>query len=112
MGPASTGWYRTRGLTQTQTKIATENSMFTTEGEPYTSETIIMQYSCGRIDVRGISDEPYGDEIGVPPMLSYDWRRFGDWLDDVQTMSVWTLENLVEAYEQHNPKITWDTHDR
>ena len=111
MGPASTGWYRTRGLTQTQTKIATENSMFTTEGEPYTSETIIMQYSCGRIDVRGIPDEPYGDEINVPPMLSTDWAMFGNWLDTVKTLSVWTLADLVTAYQQHNPPITWDTYD-
>ena len=40
MGPATMDWYRARGLTQTQTKIATENTMFTTEGEPFTSETI------------------------------------------------------------------------
>jgi hypothetical protein len=80
-------------------------------GEAFTSETIITHYSCGRIDVRGIPDEPYGDEISVPPMLSTDWRLFGNWLDDVQTMSIWTLEDLVTAYQQHNPKITWDTHE-
>ena len=34
------GWYRTRGLTQKQTKTATENTMFTTIGEPFTSESI------------------------------------------------------------------------
>jgi hypothetical protein len=80
-------------------------------GEAFTSETITTHYSCGRIDVRGIPGEPYGDEISVPPMLSTDWRAFGNWLDDVQTMSIWTLEDLVTAYEQHNPKITWNTHD-
>jgi hypothetical protein len=80
-------------------------------GEAFTTETITTSYSAGRIDVRGIPDEPYGDEIGVPPMLSSDWRAFGNWLDDVQTMSIWTLQDLVTAYEQHNPKITWDTHD-
>jgi hypothetical protein len=76
-------------------------------GEAFTSETITTSYSAGRIDIRGIPDEPYGDEIGVPPMLSTDWRAFGDWLWDVQTMSIWTLADLVTAYEQHNPKITW-----
>lgn len=104
-------WYRDRGLTRTETKIADTNTMFTTEGESFTSETITTQYSCGRIDIRGIPNEPYGDELGVPPMLSSDWRAFGDWLWDVQTMSVWTLADLVAAYEQHNPKITWSTHD-
>jgi hypothetical protein len=83
--------------------------MLYNHSERYTSETITQSYSCGRIDVRGIPDQPYGDEIGVPPMLSEDWRRFGDWLDDVQTMSVWTLQDLVAAYQQHNPKITWET---
>ena len=108
MGPVSMQWYRDRGLTRVETKTATENTMFTTEGEPFTSETITTHYSCGRIDVRGIPDEPYGDEIGVPPMLSSDWRLFGDWLDDVQTMSIWTLADLVTAYEnQTNTKITW-----
>lgn len=103
-------WYRTRGLTQVEHKIATEDSMLYNQGESYTSETITTHYSCGRIDVRGIPDEPYGDEIGVPPMLSSDWRAFGRWLDDVQTVSVWTLKDLVEAYEfQTNTKITWAT---
>jgi hypothetical protein len=111
MGPVSMGWYRTRGLTQTQTKTATENSMFTTVGESYTSETITKHYSCGRIDVHNVPNEPYGDEINVPPMLSTDWHLLSLWLETVKTMSVWTLADLVTAYQQHNPPITWDTHD-
>lgn len=107
MGPASMNWYRDRGLTQMVVKTATENTMFYAIGEDYTTESIITHYACGRIDVRGIPDEPYGSEIGVPPMLKSDWDSFGVWLDEVQTASVWTLKNLVEAYEQHNPKITW-----
>jgi hypothetical protein len=82
-------------------------------GEAFTSESITTQYSCGRIDVRGIPDEPYGDEIAVPPMLTSDWHRFGDWLDGVETVAVWTLEDLVGAYEYRNAsKITWDTYDK
>jgi len=108
MGPVSLEWYRERGLTQIETKIATQNTMFYAIGETYTTESITTQYSCGRIDVRGIPHERYNDEIGVPPMLSSDWRAFGDWLDTVQTMSVWSLENLVAAYEhQTQTKITW-----
>jgi hypothetical protein len=109
MGPVSLDWYRTRGLTRVEHKVATEDSMLYNHSEHYTSETITTHYSCGRIDVRGIPGEPYGDEISVPPMLSSDWRLFSNWLDDVQTMSVWTLDNLVDAYQQHNPKITWAT---
>jgi len=111
MGPVSLGWYRTRGLTQTQTKIADKNTMFTIIGEQFTSESITTHYSCGRIDVHNVPDEPYGDEINVPPMLSTDWALFSNWLDTVETMSVWTLQDLVTAYQQHNLPITWDTHD-
>jgi hypothetical protein len=112
MGPVSMQWYRDRGLTHQQTKTATKDTMFYNTGDTYTTESVIASYSCGRIDVRGIPGEPYGDEIGVPPMLSSDWRLFGDWLYDVQTMSIWTLDNLVQAYEhQTQNKITWDTHD-
>jgi len=111
MGPVSMEWYRVRGLTETEDKVATEDSMFYNVGDEYTSETITTHYSCGRIDIRGIPGEPYGDEIGVPPMLSSDWRTFGDWLWEVQTSSIWSLKDLVEAYEQHNPKITWDTYE-
>jgi len=111
MGPVSMSWYRTRGLTQTETKTATENTMFTTIGEPFTSESITTHYSCGRIDVHNVPGEPYGDEINVPPMLSTDWAMFSNWLDTVETASVWSLKNLVEAYQQHNPPITWDTYE-
>ena len=111
MGPVSLDWYRTRGLTQVKQHVGENDCMLYKAGEAFTSETIIMQYSCGRIDVHNVPGEPYGDEIGVPPMLSTDWRAFGDWLWDVQTMSVWTLADLVTAYQQHNPPITWDTYE-
>lgn len=102
MGPASMGWYRDRGLTQVETKVATEDSMLYNTGETYTTESITTEYSAGRIDVNT------GDEISVPPMLRTDWHKFSDWLKDTQTMAVWSLEQLVHAYEfQTNSKITW-----
>jgi hypothetical protein len=107
MGPVSLDWYRTRGLTQVEHHISDHDCMLYKAGDAFTAESITTHYSCGRIDVRGIPDEPYGDEIGVPPMLSTDWRLFGNWLADVQTMSIWSLQDLVTAYEQNNPKITW-----
>ena len=112
MGPVSLDWYRTRGLTQVKQYVGDNDCMLYKAGEAFTSETITTHYSCGRIDVYNVPDEPYGDEISVPPMLSTDWRLFSNWLDDVQTMSVWTLQDLIVAYEnQTNSKITWDTHD-
>jgi hypothetical protein len=108
MGPVSMDWYRARGLTLVETKVATEDSMLYNHSERYTTETITEHYSCGRIDVSPTESEPYGDEIGVPPMRSEDWRAFGRWLDDVETVSVWTLRDLVEAYEHETgKKIRW-----
>lgn len=112
MGPASLDWYRARGLTQTEKRVATQDTMFYNVGDAYETETITTSYSCGRIDVRGVPDEPYGLEIGVPPMLTSDWQRFGRWLDDTQTMSVWSLDNLVAAYEyQTGNRIIWDPYE-
>ncbi len=111
MGPVSLQWYRDRGLTRVEHKVATEDSMLYNHSEHYTSETITTHYSCGRIDVHNVPHEPYGDEINVPPMLSTDWALFSNWLETVKTMSTWTLADLVTAYQQHNPPITWDTYD-
>ena len=111
MGPVSLNWYRQRGLTQTKHHVGENDCMLYKAGEAFTSETITTQYSCGRIDVRGVPDEPYGDEINVPPMLSTDWRLFSNWLDGVETMSVWSLKDLTTAYERDNPQITWDTYE-
>ena len=105
-------WYRDRGLTRTETKVGEHDCMLYKAGEAFTSETITTHYSCGRIDVRGVPDEPYGLEIGVPPMLTLDWQRFGRWLDGVETVAVWTLKDLVTAYEhQTQTKITWDRYE-
>jgi hypothetical protein len=93
MGPAGLWWYEERGLLNDKKEI-TEH------------------YSCGRIDVRGgDTDIYYGDEIGVPPMRSEDWTRFGDWLDTFETDFMWTLDQLVELYERKNPKIRWADND-
>jgi len=112
MGPVSLNWYRARGLTQVKHHVSEHDCMLYKAGEAFTMESITTQYSCGRIDVQGIPGEPYGDEISVPPMLSTDWHKFGDWLEDVQTIAVWSLKDLVQAYEHRtNTKITWDTHE-
>jgi hypothetical protein len=113
MGPVNMKWYRDRGLTQTETHIAEYDSMFYNVGEPYTVTTITEQYSAGRIDITGIPDEPFGDDFSVPPMRAVDWARLGLWLDNVRTCSVWSLEDIVTAYNfwsGHEP-IQWDTYE-
>lgn len=107
MGPVSLDWYKTRGLTETTKHIAEHDCMFYNRGDTYTTTKITAHYSCGRIDINN------GDEIGVPPMRSEDWQSFSDWLDDVETMSVWSLDNLITAYQNQTGKtIHWDTYER
>jgi hypothetical protein len=113
MGPVNMQWYRDRGLTEIKiiTLEADSAILRRKAGEQYEVEEVTIYYSCGRIDVRGTGD-PYGEEIGVPPMRSEDWARFGDWLDTFETDAVWTLDQLVELYERANPKIRWNEHER
>jgi hypothetical protein len=89
MGPVGLWWYEKRGLLN-------ENKQ------------IIEHYSGGRIDVRGGNLDHYGDELSVSPMRSEDWNDFGGWLDDFKTHDLWTLQDLVEHYEQESGrKIRW-----
>jgi hypothetical protein len=64
------------------------------------------QWASGRIDVHGV-DNPYGDEISLPPIHIEDWNLFSDWLEDFYTDTMWTLKQLVDEYEKTNPRILW-----
>jgi hypothetical protein len=61
----------------------------------------------GRIDIRGVPDEPYGLEYGLNIMQREDWGRFTAWLDDLETQELWTLQELLDTYERTNPPIRW-----
>ncbi len=78
---------------------------------PINSEWIARHgtgWSSGRIDCRGTGLDPmYGDEIGLRPMRTADWRRLGDWLDGFTSPAMLSLEELVTEYEKTNPKIVW-----
>ena len=83
MGPINKKWYEDKGLE-------------------------LWTYSAGRIDCRGTGLGPYGDEIGLDPMLNEDWHHFSEWLDTVETDDLWSLDNLVEQFElQYGKKIRW-----
>lgn len=65
-------------------------------------------WSAGRIDCRGTGLDPmYGDEIGVRPMRTADWRSLSVWLDDFTSETMLSLEELVNEYEKTNPRIVW-----
>ena len=63
-------------------------------------------WSVGRIDVYG-DDVPEYTELGLDMMKSKDWVRFTRWIEGITTPEIWTTEQLVQAYEFHNPKIVW-----
>ncbi len=109
MGVANMQWYKDRGLTKRVSKTLTEDSQLTGRkaGDTFEHDEVIQSYSCGRIDCRGEDLGLYGDEIGVGPMTTESWNRFGKWLDTFETDFMWTLEELVELYERNNPKIQW-----
>ena len=88
MGPINMQWFEERGLVE-DNKITT-------------------YYSAGRIDIRGVPDEPWGLEYGLAPMHGEDWNDFGDWLESFQTHELWEFEKLIACYENaSNRKIRW-----
>ena len=109
MGVVNLKWYEDRGLLKKIKRTLTEDSTLTNRkaGDVVEYSEIIQEYSCGRIDCRGDGLGPFGDEIGVDPMTSESWNRFGNWLNTFETDAMWTLEELVEMYERTNPKIEW-----
>ena len=80
MGPWTLDWYRARGLLR--------------DGVP------IDIYFGGRIDIRGNTESPYGDEYSVPPMKAEDWNAFGAWLNLFETEYQLTYEQLIKTFEQ------------
>lgn len=66
-------------------------------------------WATGRIDVNDGTE--YGTEMSLPPMHVEDWNTFSEWLDTVETMSVWPLKELADAYEFRNKPIKWLKND-
>ena len=94
MGPISTSWYDKRGIPFV-VKETSGKHLPKIEYKEY-----LESYSCGRIDIRGDTESPYGDEYGVLPMRTEDWNAFGDWLDDLDTTYQWSYEHLLEVFER------------
>jgi hypothetical protein len=104
MGPANIKWYSDRGLTR---KVIEEGS-----DQEY--DQITVNYSCGRIDIRGDTESPYGDEYSVAPMRTEDWNEFGKWLEYLDTQYQWTYQELLDGFENDTGiEIRWadDTTD-
>lgn len=90
MGPINLNWYRKRGLLE-------EGSV-----EPTT------YYSAGRIDIRGVPDEPWGLEYGVEPMHGEDWNALSDYLWDFKTEKLLPYDELIASFEEwYGARIRW-----
>ena len=90
MGPISIAWFHERGLLE-------EGSV-----EPTT------YYSGGRIDIRGVPDEPVGLEYGLPVMQQEDWNALSKYLRGLSTEELLSYNTLIEQFETHyGKKIRW-----
>ena len=64
----------------------------------------------GRIDIRGVPDEPWGIEYSVPCMHKEDWANFGTFLrglDNGDVGVLYTKQELFEMFETLHGKIRW-----
>ena len=102
MGPVATRWYEDRNIPfvmkETSGKILPKREY----------KEFLESYSGGRIDIRGVPDEPWGLEYGLPIMHTEDWNALSDWLDDFETHELWSFDDIITQYEQErDTKIRW-----
>ena len=65
-------------------------------------------WSAGRIDIRGVPDEPWGLEYGLAPMHTEDWNALSDFLWDFQSEELIPYEKLIELFEaNYGKKVRW-----
>ena len=102
MGPVATSWYEKRDIPFV-VKETSGKHLPKIEYKDY-----LESYSGGRIDIRGDTESPWGDEYGVAPMRTEDWNAFGDWLDDLDTTYQWTYRELLAGFvRQTGTAIRW-----
>lgn len=110
MGPIATRWYEERNIPYVLKKTkgvihGITGKLPVTEYKEYTES-----YSGGRIDIYGLSEEEHWggkSEYGLGVMKTEDWNTFSDFLDDLETEELVSLEYLFELYERDNPPIRW-----
>ena len=76
----------------------------------YTVKEYQPNYSCGRIDIHGVPNEPFGLEYGVEPMSDKSWGLLGEWLCGLTLDYLPTDTELYTMFEeQTGHKIEWHT---
>ena len=108
MGPAGMWWFRANGYTKMVTKILEKDSPLTNakKGDTITYEDVTEYWYGGRIDIYGTGD-PYGDEMSLPIMDGPSYKGFSEWLENFETETIWSLDQLVAEYEKTHNKIRW-----
>lgn len=102
MGPVSTRWYEDRNIPFVMKETSGKHL------PKFEYKEFLESYSCGRIDIRGDTESPHGDEYSVAPMRTEDWNTFGDWLDTLDTPYLWTYKELLVGFaRQTGTVIRW-----
>jgi hypothetical protein len=106
MGPVSTKWYEDRNIPFSIIKKVSKIS-----GREYEHKVFKAHFSCGRIDVYGLPEDEYYagmTEYGLLPMLTQDWNKLQDWLDELQTETLLPYKELISQFEKDYGKaISW-----
>ena len=104
MGPVSLRWYEENEVPYTEKVI---KSQITKDKEIIVKE-YAPQYGCGRIDVDGIEDEPYGVEYSVGVMEMESWSTLANWLDELHTEKPLSKEEIFERFKaETGHEIRW-----
>ena len=109
MGPGHTSWYTERGLTRKATRVVTTDVIKGySPGDVIEYDEITTHYAGGRIDIRGVPNEPWGLEYSLAVMHGEDWNALGDFLDRLSGEKVVPYESLIMLFEaQYGRKIRW-----
>lgn len=103
MGPWAGSWYEGNNIPSTVTKHYSEFLGKEIEIKKYS-----RYYAGGRIDIRGVPDEPYGLEYGLPIMESNSWNLLSEWLLGLETERVLYYTEIINKFEQETGhKIVW-----
>ena len=104
MGVASLKWYENNNIPYI---CICEPNRFAKDGW-IERKKYDKTYYCGRIDVHGVPDEPYGLEYGVDVMEGKSWGKLQNYLSKLKLDYLPTKQELLEMFEKEtNHKIKW-----
>lgn len=104
MGVYSLGWYEKNNIPFVWSRMPSRFA----EGGWLERKVYKTQYYIGRIDIRGVPDEPYGLEYGVGVMEAESWGVLQGYLSKLKLDNLPTKEELFGMFEEDTGhKIKW-----